>query len=130
MAIEQALMHLLSAEVTALPEALEQGQDPLALGRQTLAAIMQRAAQRIGLHRGDGTSGQDALSGHFSTIPTVAKRRQVPAGGGRHQQIRQRHHESIAQGDGQQRSLGNGGGQAQHQDRFKHPQAARGGRHD
>ena len=41
----QSLVHFFGAEVAALAELLEEFQDPLALGRQALAPIVQAAAQ-------------------------------------------------------------------------------------
>ena len=45
---QQALMHLLGAEMTALAQALKQPQHPLALGGEPLAAIMQAGPEPIG----------------------------------------------------------------------------------
>jgi hypothetical protein len=50
-ATEQAVVHVLSAEVSALAELLEQGEHLLALGGEALAPLMEAAAQakrRIG----------------------------------------------------------------------------------
>ena len=45
LAAAQPLMHVLGAEVTAGAYLLEQGQHPLPLGREPLAAVVQAAAQ-------------------------------------------------------------------------------------
>jgi hypothetical protein len=74
-------VHLFSAQVAAFANALKQGQHPLALGRQPLAAIVQAGAQAIST-RGKGCSGglgsRAESGGHsvipgFSTIDAVAK---------------------------------------------------------
>ena len=47
-AAAQTLVHVLSAQMTALAELLEQGQHLLALGGEPLAPLMQAAAQAEG----------------------------------------------------------------------------------
>ena len=49
---QQPLVHLLSTEMAAGTALLEQGEHALALGREPLAAVVQRAAQGIAGHRG------------------------------------------------------------------------------
>jgi hypothetical protein len=52
----QSLVHFFGAEVAALAELLEEFQDPLALGRQALAPIVQAAAQPRPRRRWGGCS--------------------------------------------------------------------------
>jgi len=42
---QKPLVHLLGTQVTPFPNPFKQGQNPLALGRQTLAAIMKTGPQ-------------------------------------------------------------------------------------
>ena len=83
LAAQQALVHLFRTEMAALADALKQGQHPLALGRQPLAAIVQAGAKAIptsGKGWG-GKLGSRAESGShsgipdFSTVGAVAKNR-------------------------------------------------------
>jgi hypothetical protein len=76
-ASQEPLMHLLGTEVTAFTDALEQGQHPLPLGGQPLAAAMQRAAQSIGLQLGCREGWHSRRAGLFSTVAAIEKGRQA-----------------------------------------------------
>ena len=49
---QQALVDFLGTEVAALADAFKQGEDPLALGREPLAAVVEAGAQGAGLGAG------------------------------------------------------------------------------
>jgi hypothetical protein len=53
---QKPLMHLLSTKVTAFPNALKQGQNPLALGGQALTAIVKAGPQPMAARGGWQTS--------------------------------------------------------------------------